>query len=199
MKQKALKINLKVPVILASASPRRIQLLKQWGVKFKVCPSKIDENTDLTKPSSIVKRLSLKKALYVARNFRKGIIIGADTIVVLSSKIIGKPKNRWDAQRILSDLNGSYHKVYTGIAVVDAQTGRNMVDYELSRVKMRCLSKGEIRRLSGKHMDKAGAYAVQEKSDAFVEKIEGDYFNVVGLPFNKLKKLLQRFINSHLN
>lgn len=191
-KKRIITIKSKDPIILASSSPRRMHLLRQWGVKFKVFPSNINENTKLKNPSSIVKYLSLKKALSVAQFFKKGIIIGADTIVVLSSKIIGKPKNWKDAEKILSDLNGTFHKVYTGIAVVDAKTGKKKVGYELSRVKMRHFSKIEIKKLAGKHMDKAGAYAVQEKSDAFVERIEGDYFNVVGLPFKKLKCLLKK-------
>jgi septum formation protein len=193
--QLAHHIDLKLPqpVILASASPRRIQLLKEWGVKYTVCPSHIKETTSAKKPSSIVKELALKKAESVARNVHKGIVIGADTIVVLKGDIIGKPRDSQDAQRILSRLNGSYHRVYTGVAVIDAATGKTRVGYDVSRVKMRRLSIEEIRLFSSRHLDKAGAYAVQETDDAFVEKIEGDYFNVVGLPFNKLRELLLPF------
>jgi len=181
------------PIILASASPRRIHLMKEWGIPFRVKPSHIEENTRYRRPHEHVKDLALQKARTVAATLAKGIVIGADTIVVLKGQIIGKPENREDAERILGLLNGSYHRVYTGIAIVDACCGMTRVAYAMSRVKMRCLPHGEIQRLSGKHMDKAGAYAVQEESDAFVEKIEGDYFNVVGLPRKELRELLKSF------
>ncbi|MBN1822936.1 MAG: septum formation protein Maf [Endomicrobiales bacterium] len=182
-----------VRIILASASPRRSKLLEEWGVRFSVMPSRAGERTSLKKPSRIVETLARRKALWVAKKVGKGIIIGADTIVVLKGKIIGKPKDAKDAARILDALNGSYHKVYSGVCVVDASNMRAVTAHEVSRVKMRRLSADEISRFSRKHLDKAGAYAVQEKDDAFVERIEGDYFNVVGLPFKKLKLLLREF------
>jgi septum formation protein len=181
------------PVILASASPRRRELLAEWGVKYTLHPSSVDERTRLTRPSAIVRELALRKAASVAKVCREGIVIGADTIVVLKGRIIGKPRSEAHSYRILSSLNGSYHRVYSGIAVIDAATGRTAVGHAVSRVKMRRFSDGELRRLSGKHMDKAGAYAVQEKDDAFVERIEGDYFNVVGLPYDELKRLIEPF------
>lgn len=178
------------PVILASASPRRSALLKEWGVRFKTVPSNADEETSLKRPSAVVRALALRKAASVASRIPGGIVIGADTIVVLGSDIIGKPKDEKDAARILGRLNGTCHKVYSGVAVVDAATGKSRVACEVSRVRMRKLFSEEVKRLSAKHLDKAGAYAVQETGDAFVEKIEGDYFNVVGLPYGKLKTLL---------
>ncbi|MCX5781628.1 MAG: Maf family protein [Elusimicrobia bacterium] len=185
--------GVKSPVILASVSPRRIALLKQWGLKFKIIPSHIKEHTLLKKPSFIVKELALRKAESVAKKLKEGLVIGADTIVVLKGHIIGKPADELHSREILKKLNGSFHKVYTGIAVIDSKTNQKKVDYEVSRVKMRKLSDTEINKLAGKHMDKAGAYAVQEKDDAFVEKIFGDYYNVVGLPYKKTKKLLKYF------
>ncbi len=190
------KINtrtLKPVVILASASPRRSGLLKDWGLKFKVIPSRVGEETKQKSPRAIVKELALRKALSVAGQAKSGIVIGADTIVVYGGEIIGKPTDEKHAEKILSKLNGTYHRVYSGVAVVDAATDRKAVDYEVSRVKMRRIPGSEVARLSKKHLDKAGAYAIQEKSDAFVEKIEGDYYNVVGLPYGKLKKALSRF------
>jgi len=181
------------PIVLASASPRRSGLLRQWGLKFRVMPSRVSENTKLKKPSLIVKELALRKALSVAGRISVGLVIGADTIVVLKGEIIGKPSGEKDAENILSQLNGTSHRVYSGIAIVDAAAGTAVTDYEVSRVKMRRIAAADIKRLSKKHMDKAGAYAIQEKSDAFVEKIEGDYFNVVGLPYEKLKKALAKF------
>ncbi|MCB4792103.1 MAG: Maf family protein [Elusimicrobia bacterium] len=180
-------------IILASSSPRRFELLKECGLKFKVIPASIKENTRYKNPAKIVERLSLKKALFVGNKLKDGLVIGADTIVVLKGRIIGKPKDKKDAFRILSMLNGTYHRVYTGVAVVDAKTLKYKVGHEVSRVKMRKLSKEEINNFTGKHMDKAGAYSVQEQEDAFVEKIEGDYYNVVGLPLRKLAALLRAF------
>ena len=180
-------------IILASASPRRQKLLKQWRVKFKTIPSRIIEKTDFKAPSRIVTDLALQKAESVAKKFKTGIVIGADTIVVLKGEIIGKPDNPAHAASILTKLNGSYHRVYSGIAVINAATGKTVTAFEVSRVKMRKLSTEEIKKFSVKHLDKAGAYAVQEKGDAFVEKIEGDYFNVVGLPYAKLKAVLSGF------
>lgn len=182
-----------LPIILASASPRRTGLLKAWGLKFKVMPSCIDEHTSSKKPSGIVMDLALQKARSIAGKLKKGIVIGADTIVVLGGHIIGKPKDELHSREILSKLNGSVHRVYTGVAAVDAGSGREKVAYEVSRVKMRRLTSYELTRLAGRHMDKAGAYAVQEKGDQFVEKIYGDYYNVVGLPYSKTKILLKQF------
>jgi septum formation protein len=180
-------------VILASASPRRIGLLKEWGLKFKIIPSHISEHTRLKKPSAIVTELALRKANVTAKKLSRGLVIGADTIVVLKGHIIGKPQSKLHSGEILSQLNGSIHRVYTGVALVDAENSRTEVGYEVSRVKMRKLTPGEIKKFSGKHMDKAGAYAVQEKDDDFVEKIYGDYYNVVGLPYRKTKELLKKF------
>jgi septum formation protein len=180
-------------VILASASPRRIELMKEWGLKPRIIPSHIDEKTRYRRPHEHVKDLALQKARSVAERVAAGIVVGADTIVVLKGTIIGKPRDERDAARILGSLSGSRHRVYTGIAAIDAASGATRVTYAVSTVKMRRLAPGEIRRLSGKHLDKAGAYAVQEKEDSFVEKIEGDYFNVVGLPRQKLRQLLRPF------
>jgi septum formation protein len=180
-------------IILASASPRRKLLLKQCGLKFKVAASSADEKTKLKRPSAVVKELALRKASDVAEKIQKGIVIGADTIVVVDGRIIGKPRSANHAEKILRAINGGYHKVYTGVAVLDASSGRRSVFYEMSRVKMRKLCKDELKRLGGKHMDKAGAYAIQEKEDAFVDYIKGDYYNVVGLPVKKLARMLRGF------
>jgi len=180
-------------IILASASPRRSGLLKKWGLKFNVMPSRVNENTSLKKPSAIVKELALRKAVSVSNKLKDGIVIGADTIVVLKGEVIGKPSGEKDAEKILSKLNGTCHRVYSGIAVIDAATGRSKICFDVSKVKMRRISAAEVKRLSKKHLDKAGAYAIQEKSDAFVESIEGDYYNVVGLPYGKLKEILSCF------
>ncbi|MDD5132012.1 MAG: Maf family protein [bacterium] len=184
--------------ILASASPRRRQLLEEMGLKFKIIPSSIREKADpaLT-PAQLVKELAWQKAAAVARRFRgKGyIVIGADTIVVRRGEILGKPRDPRHARQILNKLSGSIHFVYTGVAVIDILAGKEIVAYEKTRVKMKKLSPEEINYHSGRHLDKAGAYAVQEEKDAFIEKIDGCYYNVVGLPINLLKGMLKK-INS---
>lgn len=180
--------------ILASASPRRKQLLQEMGLKFKIIPSTIQEKVDpaLT-PSQLVKKLALQKAGDIARQFQgeKHIVIGADTIVVRCGEILGKPRNARHAAQILNKLSDSIHFVYTGVAVIDALTGKKIVAYEKTRVKMKKLSPAEIKYHSGRHLDKAGAYAVQEEKDAFIEKIDGCYYNVVGLPIKLLKQMLK--------
>jgi septum formation protein len=191
--RRGLRYNTMKKLILASASPRRKELLKALGLKFRVLPSHIPEDTQHTKPRNIVMELALKKAEATARKLRDGVVIGADTIVVLNGDIIGKPKDKKDARRILKLLSGSYHRVYSGIAVIDAWSGAAEIAFEISKVKMRKINGRELERLSGKHLDKAGAYAVQEKDDAFVERIEGDYFNVVGLPVKLLCGVLKKF------
>ncbi|MDR3112966.1 MAG: Maf family protein [Endomicrobium sp.] len=183
-------------IILASSSPRRISLLKEWGIKFKILPSSADETTDLKKPSYIVKSLALRKGLSITKFCKDALIISADTIVVLNGKIVGKPKDGKDSEKILRELNGSAHKVYTGVAVIYAACGavkKQVVFYDVACVKMKKLPELKLRQLFGKHMDKAGAYAVQDSNDAFVEKIYGDYYTVVGLPYFKLKKELKKF------
>jgi septum formation protein len=178
-------------LILASASPRRRQLMADADLKFTVLPSHVSETTKETNPSKIVRELALRKAIATAKKIKTGLVIGSDTIVVLKGEIIGKPENHEHAAQILGKLNGTWHKVYTGVAVVNAASGNKQVASEMSRVKMRKLDAEEVRRFSRKHLDKAGAYAVQETGDRFVEKIVGDYTNVVGLPVSALLRLLR--------
>ena len=168
--------------------------MKKLNIPFTTHPVKINENISIKKPEKLVMKLALMKALAGAKNFSQGIAIGADTIVVNKGRIIGKPKNHTQAEKILKELSGTIHKVYTGVALVDcADTDRNLVDYEVSGTQMRKLSKGEIKLIAKKHLDKAGAYAVQEKNDLIIKKIYGDYFNVVGLPIRKVKSMLKKF------
>lgn len=178
-------------IILASASKRRINLLKEWGLKFKIYPSNIDEVSVYKKPSFIVQDIALQKAKNVQNKFKNAIIISADTIVVLNGKIIGKPQSKEHSDEILKELNGSLHKVYTGVVILS--DSKTVIFYDVAKVKMQKLSNDKLYNLIGKHMDKAGAYAVQDKNDCFVKKIYGDYFTVVGLPYNRLKKELRKF------
>ncbi|MBI3291956.1 MAG: septum formation protein Maf [Elusimicrobia bacterium] len=181
------------PLILASASPQRRELLRRCGVRFRVVPSGICERTGYRQPHRITQDLALQKAHAVAQRCPRGLVIGADTLVVLGRRLIGKPQSVRGAERILTQLSGTTHRVYTGIAVVDASTGRWLSDYEVTRVTMRRLSPGVIHRVARWHLDKSGAYAVQEARDPLVQRVEGDFWNVVGLPLVTLNRLLGRF------
>jgi septum formation protein len=191
-------IDSEIPLYLASQSPRRKKLLKQLNLKFKVTSADIDEKIKKNEtPLQNVKRLSLEKLNKSREQIKKGIIITADTVVVLNDKIIGKPKNKKDAFRILSMLSGKTHFVYTGFSVYNSVTGKLINDYEKTAVTFRKLEAAEIRDYieTGSPMDKAGAYGIQDDFGAvFVKKINGCYYNVVGLPLAKLYNSLLRII-----
>ncbi|MDR3111828.1 MAG: Maf family protein [Elusimicrobiota bacterium] len=178
-------------IILASSSPRRISLLKKWGLKFKIIPACVDETTKLTKPSFTVRYLAEKKGDFIYSKFPNSLIISADTVVALNRRIVGKPKTKKESEQIIRELNGSIHKVYTGVALI--YKGKKNVFYDIARVKMKKLPENQLRKFFGKHLDKAGSYAVQDENDNFVEKIYGDYYTVVGLPYYKLAKELKKF------
>ena len=185
-----------VPVhslILASASPRRRILLRRLKMPFRIIPSHVSERARETNPRRLVLKLALRKAKDVARRYPEAVVLGADTIVVCRREIIGKPKDHADALRILDLLNGVWQEVYTGIAVVWAG-GKVWRSHAVkSRVLARKLSPARLHRLAGKHHDKAGAYAVQDRNDPFISRIEGDYTNVVGLPLEATRSLLKEF------
>ncbi len=185
----------KVKLILASGSPRRIELLKKFNCKFKVIPGKVKEkiNPHLS-PIQNAKRLSRLKALDVASGVSEGIVIAADTMVVLGKKVLGKPKNKKEAREMLKKLSGKEHRVITGLAIIDLKTNKIMQDVAITKVKFRKLSKNLIEKYiaSGEPLDKAGAYGIQGKGALLVESITGDYSNVVGLPLNALNQLLER-------
>jgi septum formation protein len=184
-------------LILASTSPRRHQILKQFGLKYDFIRPRLDEEKakkafKTNNPLKVACGLSLAKAASVVHKVKKGIILGSDTIVVLKGKVIGKPSSREDAFRILRSLSLNRHCVVTAIAFIDAETGKTLVTYDESFVTFKKLTAKWIRNYveTGSVMDKAGAYAVQENSDPFIRKIEGSYYNVVGLPIEKVKKIL---------
>lgn len=188
------------PIILASRSPRRVHLMRLLGIPFVIQESDVQEIVDngLT-PAEIVRRLSLQKANDVASRVRSGIVIGADTIVVLDGKILGKPSTEEEAVAMLSRLSGRTHSVFTGFALVDAETKKSYIDFERTEVTFRRLSGDEILSYvrSGSPMDKAGAYGIQDDYGAvFVEKIEGCFYNVVGFPLSKFYSALNSFIGS---
>ena len=179
--------------VLASESPRRKKLLSSIGIKFvstKHCYKEPKKIRTVSHPAKFVQHLALKKAQSVQKKFKDYIIISADTIVVLRKEFIGKPNNVSHAKQILSQLSGTKHKVYTAICLLYPKKNLKFCDYDVSTVYTRKLSKQEIEIFSKKHLDKAGAYAVQEKNDAFVKKIVGDYYNVVGFPIHLFLKLL---------
>ena len=180
-------------IILASASPRRAELLKQIGIDFQVCPSDLSEKVATrTSPADVVEELALMKAQTVGRRFRRGLIIGADTVVAINREIIGKPENNRHAVEILSQLSGTHHEVVTGVSLLDLKKERHIVWSERTAVHFRKLRESEILEYVCNHdvLDKAGAYGIQEKAAAFVSRVEGCYFNVVGLPLASLVEKL---------
>ena len=181
-----------MPLILASASPRRRLILKELKIPFRVVPSRLLEPPPgLLDPATYARKLALAKARVVAKQAGTGLVLGADTVVVFKGEILGKPTDLGDAVRMLSKLQGATHKVITGVALVDAATGKERQAHAVSTVTMRPLDLKTIARLVPKNLDKAGAYAVQSKRDPVVAKIQGSYTNVVGLPTEILKKLLK--------
>ena len=185
---------MKNKIILASASPRRKELLKKIVRNFRVVASGVDESDiKAAGPISFVRKAAVLKAKAVAAKYQQSIVIGADTIILFGKKIIGKPKNRKDAVTILKSLASKWHKVITGIAVV-FPGGKITSDTAVTRIKMKKVADREILAYvrSGRPLDKAGAYGIQEIEEVFIDKIEGDYDNVVGLPVYKLQKILSR-------
>jgi len=183
-------------IILASDSPRRRDILKLTGLNFSVHASTYDEDLDLPlRPRELARYLSRKKAEAVANKHRNAIIIAADTFIVIKDRLIGKPRNESDAVKILKMLNGKAHSVITGFTIIDTESSKTLSRSIATRVFFRKLDKGEINTYvrSGEPLDKAGAYAVQGLGAVFIEKIEGDFFNVMGLPLCALTESLKKF------
>ncbi|MDQ2746763.1 MAG: Maf family protein [Acidobacteriota bacterium] len=194
-------------LILASASPRRSEILTAVGWEFEKRSADIDE-TELPaeNPADYVQRLAKEKAEAVAVNYQNALILGADTTVVIENCILGKPANLDDARRMLKMLSGNWHEVLTGAALVKksepsasadgaASPTKTIVGIQKTKVKFAALSDAEIEFLieHGAPLDKAGAYAVQAQAALFIERIEGDYWNVVGLPVSLIYELLREF------
>jgi septum formation protein len=189
-------IKTKLPIYLASKSPRRRKLLKQLGIKFKAFSlNSVEEFLDGEHPVNCVKRLALEKMDMAKRKVSNGVIITADTIVVLRGRVIGKPTSKADSVKILTLLSGQVHTVYTGFCVLNQKTNKSLLDYEKTEVEFRALKKDEIIDYvdGGSPMDKAGAYGIQDDFGAvFVKRISGCYYNVVGLPLTKLYNTLRK-------
>ena len=182
-------------IILASASPRRQELLARFNLPFKIHPSNDPEYIDTSlSPEMLVKELAKQKALSVAKK-EKGLIIAADTIVAYQDQVLGKPSDREDAKRMLKMLSGNYHHVYTGLAICHSSSERLMIQSECTEVLFKNLSDAEIERYlaSGEADDKAGAYGYQGLAAVFVSEIRGCYYNVVGFPLNLLNEMLHEF------
>jgi len=187
----------KKKLILASGSPRRKHLLQQLGLEFDVCESGVDEETNVPNdPDLQVRVLSERKAVAVAAGKKEGIVIGADTIVVLDGAILGKPKDARHAVKMLAMLSGRTHEVYSGFTLLDCETNRKRIAVEVTKVSFRHLSLKEIEEYvaSGSPLDKAGAYGIQDDYGAvFVKSIEGCFYNVVGFPLSRFYTELQQF------
>ncbi|HIX63052.1 MAG TPA: septum formation protein Maf [Candidatus Mediterraneibacter colneyensis] len=196
---------MKKRIILGSASPRRRELLAQIGVDFEVRVSGKDEVYKSSVPEEIVKELSLAKAENVAEELaadsdgdmvRDTAVIGADTIVVLDDEILGKPEDEEDAVRMLTRLQGRAHFVYTGVSVLDfgADGEKNVINYSVgTKVYVNAMTEEEIRAYAATKdpLDKAGSYGIQGRFAAYIDRIDGDYYNVVGLPVSRVYRTLK--------
>lgn len=181
--------------ILASASPRRKELLEQIGVKFDILPATGEEAITKELPGEVVMELAKQKAEEVAKTAgADALVLGADTVVAYEGKILGKPQDEADALRMLTMLSGKEHEVYTGVALIDNRDQSMENFFERTKVTMYPVSEEEIRDYiaSGEPMDKAGAYAIQGLGAKFIQKIEGDYNNVVGLPIGRIYQEIKR-------
>ena len=184
-------------IVLASASPRRNDLLKTMGLEFEIIPSQVEENIeDEIFSVELIENLAFEKAQDVAGKINfPSIVIGSDTVVVINNKILGKPKDKDDASNMLKMLSGNTHQVISAIAVIDTETGKALKDSVISDVTFKQLSDEEINAYieSGEPMDKAGAYAIQGLAGMFVKSINGCYSNIVGISVFRLAEMLKEF------
>ena len=170
-------------IILASASPRRKEILERADLKFDVMPSDAQEITTKTAPNEVVMELASIKAKDIYKKSEKqSMIVGADTVVAYQGQILGKPTDKADAKRMLTMLSGQTHEVYTGVCVIE--DGKTKTFYEETKVTFYEISDEQINHYikTGEPMDKAGSYGIQGKAAVFIKGIEGDYYNVVGFP-----------------
>jgi septum formation protein len=181
------------PLFLASTSPRRAEILRAAGWPFDIVPGQVDETRFPAEGArAYVARLAEAKARRAAKQLSSGLVLGADTVVVVAGEILGQPKNDEDARRMLELLSGKWHEVLTGVALVRGGESEScVVDCESTRVRFGAMSDEEISWYvaTGEPAGKAGAYAVQGRAALFIEEIEGDYFNIVGLPLRLVYKL----------
>lgn len=179
-------------IVLASTSPRRISLLRQTGMRFSVAAPAGDEASCAPEPRTRVMENALAKVRSV-QGVEEGLVVGADTVVYIDGMILGKPSSKDEARGMMGTLSGRAHRVFTGLAVIDAGVGREMVGCEETLVHMMELTDGEIDRYveTGEPMGKAGAYAIQGLGAVFIERVEGCFHNVVGLPLSLLWNIMR--------
>lgn len=191
---------MKYKLILASASPRRRELLTQIGAEFEIIPAKGEEILTSTKPEQAVLELSRQKAEEVAGTLSREagniVVLGADTVVALDGNILGKPKDKEDAARMLGMLNGREHSVFTGVTMIARGLDSEQIIsfYQETKVFMYPMTSRQIQAYTdtGEPMDKAGSYGIQGKGAVYIEKIAGDYNNVVGLPVAAIYQKLEK-------
>jgi septum formation protein len=183
-------------IILASASPRRKEIFEKTGLKFGIDASRYEEKTGIgLKPNDLAKFLSREKAREVARRHKNALVIAADTIVVLRGRVFGKPSDREEAKKMLSFFSGKTHSVITGFTIIDTASKKELSGSIRSKVFFKRLTEDEIEAYigSGEPLDKAGAYGIQGLGAVLIKRIEGDFFNVMGLPLNALAESLKKF------
>ncbi len=183
-------------IILASASSRRKELLEKIGLIFEVEPSKYEEDLPFgLEPHEHARKISLEKAKSIASKRKNSIVIAADTFIVFSGQILGKPHTEKYAREMLKAISGKYHSVITGFSIIDTGNNQTLSESVETKVYIRKLTLAEIDAYvkSGEPLDKAGAYAIQGLGSVFVEKIDGDYYNVMGLPLSALTEALKGF------
>ena len=188
-------------IILASKSPRRREILENTKVRFSIKESQIDETIKLNEsPKDTVKRLAYEKALDVAKNNEDALVIGADTVVVIDDKILGKPKDETEAYNMIKLLSGKTHYVITGFALINLSLNKKIVDCQISQVTFKELSEATIKDYiqTKESLDKAGAYGIQGYGGLLVKNIQGDYFNIVGLQITKTRDCLKDHFDINL-
>lgn len=192
-----------IRLILASESPRRKELLATLGIPFEICPACVNEHCEQTDPAAYAEELARRKGMAVAERLGTPpdgvteVVISADTVVATDTEILGKPKDRADAVRMLTALSGSTHRVITGIALT--VNGTTVSSHEVTEVTVDSIPPSEIEKYvnSGDPMDKAGAYGIQGEFSRWVRGIRGCYFNVVGLPMNAVNRLWYRCLGEY--
>jgi septum formation protein len=183
-------------IILASASPRRKEILRKTGLNFSICTSDYKEDINLSlKPRALAKFLSRKKAETVAYKYKNAIIIAADTFIVFKNRLLGKPHTDKEAEKMLNMLNGKAHSVITGFTIMDTASKKILSRSVETKVYFKKLGRKEINAYvrSKEPLDKAGAYAIQGLGSVFIERVDGDFLNVVGLPLRALTESLKKF------
>lgn len=187
-------LTLPLPLILASSSPRRQELIKTLGVPFSICSADTNESSPETQPEKLVQDLARQKALASAQTYQKpGIYLGADTLVVLGDDVLGKPANPQEARTMIGKIQNQTHRVLTGLCLFNRETNEVTLDYDCTYVHIVPMNDAEIDEYIAldESLDKAGAYGIQGVFARYIDRIEGCYYNVMGLPLAKLYQLLQ--------